>query len=58
MLHDFSEMNIDNLEKELVGDIEKDLVGWSEFITDDDREEIMQHRNEIRQKIAILKEMM
>lgn len=56
VLYDFSEMKIENLEKELIEDIENDLVGWSEFITDDDREEVMQHRNEIRQKITILKE--
>lgn len=56
ILHDFSEMNIDNLEKELIEDIEKDLVGWSEFITSDDREEVIQHRDEIRRKIAMLKE--
>ena len=57
VLHDFSEMNIKDLEKELIDDLEKDLNGWSEFITEDDREEILQHRNEIRQKIAMLKEM-
>ena len=57
VLHDFSEMKIENLEKELIEDIEKDLNGWSEFITDDDREKILQHRNEIRQKIVMLKEM-
>ena len=57
VLHDFSEMNIKDLEKELIEDIEKGLNGWSEFITDNDREEILQHRNEIRQKIAMLKEM-
>ena len=56
ILHDFSEMNIDNLEKELIEDIEKDLVGWSEFITSEDREEVIQHRDEIRRKNAILKE--
>lgn len=55
VLHDFSEMKIENLEKELIEDIEKDLNGWSEFITDDDPEEITQHRNEIRQRIAKLK---
>ena len=55
VLHDFSEMKIENLEKELIEDIEKDLVGWSEFITSDDREEVVLHRDEIRQKIAMLK---
>lgn len=57
VLHDFSEMKINNLEKELIEDIEKDLIGWSEFITSDDREEVIMHRDEIRNKIAILKEL-
>ena len=57
VLHDFSEINIGNLEKELIEDIEKDLTGWSEFIIDDDREEVITHRDEIRNKIAMLKEL-
>ena len=57
VLHDFSEIKINNLEKELIEDIEKDLTGWSEFITDDDREEVITHRDEIRNKIALLKEL-
>ena len=57
VLHDFYEININDLDKELIEDIESHLVGWSMFIPTDDREEIMQHRNEIRQKIAILKEL-
>ena len=57
VLHDFSEINIGNLEKELIEDIEKDLTGWSEFITSDDREEVIMHRDEIRNKIAMLKEL-
>lgn len=57
VLHDFSEINIGNLEKEIIEDIEKDLTGWSEFITDDDREEVITHRDEIRNKIALLKEL-
>ena len=57
VLHDFSEINIDNLEKELIEDIEKDLIGWSEFITSDDREEVIIHGDEIRNKIAMLKKL-
>ena len=57
VLHDFSEINIGNLEKELIEDIGKDLTGWSEFITSDDREEVIMHRDEIRNKIAMLKEL-
>ena len=57
VLHDFSEMNIDNLEKELIEDIEKDLTGWSEFITTGDIDEVIMHRDEIRNKITMLKEL-
>ena len=55
ILHDFSEMKIVDLEKELIEDIEKDLYGWINFTTDDDLEEVKQHENEIRQKLVILK---
>ena len=57
VLHDFSELQIDKLEKELIDDIEKDLDGWSEFIISEDREEILAHRDEIIRKIDVLKEM-
>lgn len=57
VLHDFSEIKINNLEKELIEDIEKDLIGWSEFVTNDDGEEVIMHRDEIRNKIAMLKEL-
>lgn len=55
ILHDFSEMKIVDLEKELIKDIESDLCGWANFTTDNDVEEIKQHETEIRQKIVILK---
>lgn len=55
ILHDFSEMKIDYLEKEIINDIENDLYGWIDFMTDDDPEEIKQHETEIRQKLTILK---
>lgn len=55
VLHDFSEMKIENLEKELIEDIEKDLYGWSMFTEDSDAEEISFHRNTILQEIAKLK---
>ena len=54
-LYDFSELNVSDLEKELIEDIEKDLNGWSEFLTTDDKEEMTQHRNDIRQRIAKLR---
>lgn len=58
ILHDFSEMKIVDLEKELIKDIESDLCGWANFTTDNDVEEIKQHETEIRQKIVILKKYM
>lgn len=55
VLHDFSELNVSDLENELMEDIESDMIGWSEFIIDDDREEIMIHRDSIWQRIAKLR---
>ena len=55
ILHDFSEMKIVGLEKELIKDIESDLCGCANFTTDNDVEEIKQHETEIRQKIVIFK---
>lgn len=52
ILHDFSEMEIEELEKELVSDIENDLEGWVEFIC---CEEKLQYKNEIRRQVAKLK---
>lgn len=57
VLHDFSDMKIKNLEKELIEDIESDLNGWANFITDDDQNEIAIHRDEVMQKTAILRNM-
>lgn len=50
VLHDFSEIKIDKLEKELIEDIESNLYGWQNFIADDDPEEVKLHRDEILQK--------
>lgn len=55
ILYDFSELNVSDLEEELIGDIESDMIGWSEFIPDDDREEIIIHRDSIWQRIAKLR---
>lgn len=49
------DFNITELEKELIHDIEEQINDWQYFITDDDKEEIVQNRNELLQKIAILK---
>lgn len=56
-LYDFSELNIDNLIKELIQDIESDLVEWSMFYCDCDKEEeIKANREYIRNLICQLKE--
>ena len=56
-LYDFSELNIDNLIKELIQDIESDLTGWSMFYCGcDDEEEIKENRELIRNLICQLKE--
>ncbi len=55
VLHEFSG-RIDNLEKELIEDIEKDLTGWAEFIAcDDDEEAMIRAKNRMKDKIAVLK---
>jgi hypothetical protein len=56
ILHEISQ-NIDDLEEELIEDIEANLAGWTEFFPTDDREEILQHRNEIRERLIRLKEL-
>lgn len=54
-LHIICDREVDDLRDELINDIESDLYGWSEFITDDDPEEIKYNRESIRQKIATLR---
>ena len=57
VLHDFSDVDISELEKELIGDIEKELTGWAtEFVTSGKPEDVIQHREEIKKKLNILKE--
>ena len=56
-LYDFSEVNIDNLIKELIQDIESDLNEWSMFYCECcDKEEIKVNREHIRNLICQLKE--
>lgn len=55
VLYEFSG-RIDNLEKELIEDIEKDLTGWAEFIVcSDDEEAIIRAKDRIKDKITALK---
>ena len=56
-LVDLSELKIEEIEKELIEDIESDLNGWHEFCADGDPEEIQLHKEMIRVKIWILKEL-
>lgn len=56
-LYDFSELNIDNLIKELIQDIESDLDEWSMFDCNyNDEEKIKVNREHIRNLIYQLKE--
>lgn len=55
VLHDFSEMKIDDLEKELILDIERDLDGWANFGMNDNEKTILQYKNRIIQKLDELK---
>lgn len=55
ILHDFSEMKIENLEKELIEDIESNLDGWAIFTINDTDDEISEHKFEISRKLEILK---
>lgn len=58
ILHYLPNTRAMDLEEELISDIESDLNGWAYFVTDDDEEEIKMHRDEIRQKVAILRKEM
>lgn len=55
VLHDFSEIKIDDLEKELILDIERDLDGWANFGMNDNEKTILQYKNRIIQKLDELK---
>lgn len=56
ILHNFSDIDVSELEKELINDIESDIDNWQWFIPSDDTEEIAQYRREIILKIEKLKE--
>lgn len=55
VLHDFSEVDIGDLEKELVEDIERDLDEWSAFLPQYESREIKAHRDEITDLLNSLK---
>ena len=55
ILHDFSNMNVDDLAKELINDIESDLAGWYDFLLFSDEKEVERYKNELDKKIKELK---
>lgn len=55
VLHDFSEVDIGDLEKELVEDIERDLDEWAAFLPQYESREIKAHRDEITDLLNSLK---
>lgn len=54
-LHDFSYMNVDDLAKELVNNIECDLNSWYDFLLFSDENEIEQYKSELDNKLTELK---
>ena len=56
-LIDLSELKFEEIEKELIDDIKSDLSGWAEFLPSKDEEEIKLHRERIRTKLWMLKEL-
>lgn len=56
-LIDLSELKVEEIEKELIDDIESDLTGWAKFLPSKDEEEIKLHRERIRTKLWMLKEL-
>lgn len=58
VLYDFSDMNINDLTKELINDIESNLNGWMNFTIDEDWEEITEYRDRIREEIYRLKDIL
>lgn len=55
VLHDFFDLSVYDLEKELISDIENDLNGWMNFIADEDWYEITEHGDKIKQELNRLK---
>lgn len=55
ILYDLSEIKIEDLEKELISDIESDLNGWADFMTNDDFEKNMQHIKQCIEKLKIIR---
>lgn len=58
ILHDFSHIKVDDLEKELISDIESDLNGWANFTTGYTYREILKHKRNIERRVARLKKYM
>lgn len=55
ILHDFSELNIFEIEKELILDIENDFDKWVKWLPDDDEKKIKERKKELKKLIKQLK---
>lgn len=58
VLYDFSYININDLTKELINDIENGLDGWMNFTTDEDWEDILEYRDRIKEELYRLKDIL
>lgn len=54
-IHFLDDFRFEDLERDLILDIERNLNGWVQFMADEDPEENTQRRNELRQRVAKLK---
>ena len=54
-IHFLDDFRFEDLERDLILDIERDMDGWVQFVADEDPEEHAQRRNELRQRVAKLK---
>ena len=57
VLYDFSDLDIITLTKELISDIEKDMLGWTEFIVNELEEELQKQKEDLLQRISVLKDL-
>lgn len=56
ILHDFSDMNVNDLAQELISDIKSNLDGWYKFLVLSDEAENERYKNELDLKIAELEQ--
>lgn len=54
ILYDFSDVRVDKVQEELIKDIQSNITAWSEFITDDNSDEVKKNFRAIINKIVEL----